>query len=109
MLTIDHKLNEGLQLQGMSVEHFAALASHYDIPKASKAKLYESFRGGKALDNATALRLWRLWGRILDLIERAKPLRLDFSDPEHTFLLLEIIGDGVDIAVGIAVNAEKDF
>ena len=100
METIDFKLNDGLQLHGMSVEHFAALAVLYRIPKASKAKLYESFRGGKALDNETALKLWKIWEQVERLVERMRPVHVAFNDPEHTKLLIDLLA-GCDVAVEI--------
>jgi hypothetical protein len=106
--TIDEKLNEGLQLCGMSVEQFAALAALYQIPKASKAKLYESFRGGKALGNETALRLWKLWERIEDLCERAKPFPIALTDASHVKLLLDVLADGVDLSVGSPISVSME-
>src|SRR5579859_3019099 len=108
-VTVDDKLNDGLQLHGMSVETFAKLADLFSIPKASKAKLYESFRGGKALDTQTAVKLWKVWEKVADLVQRAKPFPIALDDANHIKLLLDVVDDGVDIAVGIAVNAEKDF
>jgi hypothetical protein len=102
--TIDDKLNEGLQLHEMSVETFAALAALYNIPKASKAKLYESFRGGKALDNETALKLWKLWERIEDLVRRAKPFPIALTDAAHVKVLLDVLADGVDLSVGSPIS-----
>jgi len=104
MSDIDTKLNEGLELHKMPVEQFAALAALYNIPKASKGKLYESFRGGKPLDSATATKLWKLWERVLDLIERAKPFPLALNDAESIKLLLDILGEGVDLEVAINVE-----
>lgn len=104
MLGIDDKLNEGLQINGMSVEHFAALAAHYNVLKASKAKLYESFRGGKALDHDTALTLWQLWLKVLDLIERARPFELGFKNPENTKFLLDLLDLRLDISAGVIRN-----
>jgi hypothetical protein len=88
--TIDDKLNEGLQLRGMSVEQFAALAAIYNIPKASKAKLYESFRGGKALDNETAVSLWKLWEEIEAMCYEALPWPVDLSNAKRVDTCLQI-------------------
>jgi hypothetical protein len=98
--TIDQQLNSGLQLRGMSVEVFAKLAVLFDIPKASKAKLYEAFRGGKALDNETALRLWKLWVRVEDLVERAAPFKISLENAESVKITLDLLDIGVDLAVG---------
>ena len=107
--SIDQKLNDGLQLRGMSVETFAKLAVLFDIPKASKAKLYEAFRGGKALDNETALRLWKLWERIEDLIERAQPFSLSFENAEATKIVLDLLALGVDLGVGAGISSNSSL
>jgi hypothetical protein len=107
-LSIDSKLNEALQVHGVSVEHFAALAALYHIPKCSKAKIYESFRGGKALANETALAAWKLWLKIADLISRAKPLTLSFSNPEHTKTIIELLDAGV-LLLPVETNSITDI
>ena len=105
--SIDQKLNEGLQLRGMSVEQFAKLAVLCNVSKASKAKLYEAFRGGKALDNETALRLWGLWERIEDLVHRALPFKVAFTDIENTKFLMDLLKDGCEMSVKILLAPDR--
>lgn len=96
---IDDKLNTALQVNDMSVETFAALALSIGIPRASKAKLYEAFRGGKALDAETAAKLWKLWERVQGLIDRAAPFPVALNNVVLIKNLLDAIGDGVDLSV----------
>ncbi|MGB7729580.1 MAG: hypothetical protein WBL50_16235 [Candidatus Acidiferrum sp.] len=95
-LSIDHRLNEGLAARGMSVEVFAKLAAINNIPKASKAKLYESFRGGKALDNETALKLWKLWERVERLCEELAPVRIALDDANHIQTVISLFELGIN-------------
>ena len=103
----DFQLNEGLQLRGCSVEHFAALAVVFGIPKASKAKLYEAFRGGKVLDKETAQRLWELWECIEVLATKVEPFPVPYHDIQSVKLLLDLLKDGHDLAVQILIRPSK--
>jgi len=107
---IDEKLNDGLQLHGVSVEQFAKLATLFGIPKTSRAKLYEAFRGVRALDNETALKLWKLWERVLDIVERAQPFKLDLDDAERVKMILDLDAMGVHIfaATSAVKNSSSD-
>jgi hypothetical protein len=104
--TIDDKLNEGLQLRNMSVETFAALAVIYNIPKASKAKLYEAFRGGKALDNETAVSLWKLWEEVEAMCFEALPWPVDLSNAKRVDTSLQIYR-GIAVLKGSKENSSS--
>jgi hypothetical protein len=95
--TVDDNLNTALQVHDMPVETFAALALAMGIPRASKAKIYESFRGGKALDAETAERLWKLWSRVEDLVHRAEPFPVSLRNATLIKNLLDAISrDGAE-------------
>jgi hypothetical protein len=92
--SIDYKLNEGLQLRGMPVEEFAAIAAKERIRFASKSRLFESFRNGKSLPNETAEPLWKLWQEIEALCQRAGRFRLDLSDGLQVYEWLKASREG---------------
>jgi hypothetical protein len=79
-LGIDNKLKTALELRGMPTEAFAQLAGLENIRYASKSKLFEAFRGVKALSNETALALWELWCEVERLCSDVTPLTLNLSD-----------------------------
>jgi hypothetical protein len=89
MNTIDNNLDTGLVREGMSVVSFSRVATLAGITGASPARLFQSFRGEKPLSNETAILLWQLWRSIEGLCQRAKPFKLDLSDPEtvHAWLV----------------------
>jgi len=88
--SIDYRLNEGLQLRQMPVQEFAVVAHMNGIRNASKSKLFEAFRGVKALQNETAIQLWALWQEVEELCQRSAPLILDLSDGEQVYNWLVI-------------------
>lgn len=86
---IDKQLNDALQMRGMPVEEFAKTAAAEGIRYASKSKLFEAFRGVKALSNETALDCWNLWKEIDQLSRSVEPLILDLSDGERVHRWLQ--------------------
>jgi hypothetical protein len=81
--SIDFRLDKGLSSRQMPVAEFAICAAKENISKSSKSKLFEAFRGVKALENQTAVRLWELWLEIDALCQRFQPFVLDLSDGER--------------------------
>jgi hypothetical protein len=89
--SLDDKLNFALQAADMPVEQFALLAAAANIPRASKARIYESFRGGKQLDAETAEKLWRLWCRVQALLDRLAPIPVSLKSAATVKTLLDLV------------------
>jgi len=99
--SIDYKMNEGLLLRQMSVDQFAIVAGKENIPRASKSKLFEAFRGVKALQNETAVLLWALFREIDTMCLEFEPFALDLKDGErvHGWLLARRNGELYSIVI----------
>jgi|SRR5712671_803251 len=104
MSNIDYqKLLAGLELRGMSVEQFAALAALAGIRFCSKARLNESFRekNAKPLRPDVAAEIWRLWQEVEAMCYEALPWPVDLSNAKRVDTSLQIYR-------GLAVLKGKD-